>query len=583
MSKTPKIIVSDRVRIPKSLIPQKVIKSRYVKTIYADDKCNKCKNLENRHYQDEICQSCPSFLGRFVLVNKKEARDDGVWSVPQGDLTELVRLLESKDRKFKLVDKREVKPLKHKIKFTGSLFNGEEFRGSPTAKQQKAVDQWMKYKTGGLIAPPRSGKTVIATYIMCELQQKTVIITHSKDLLNQFHETMTGVPAENFIKKGEKVKAGRNAMTNIPAIREKTGKQVVYMPKSYDELKRFVKRNKELPDILLISYQSFIRDASAEKRIKGLLNKHYSFSIIDEVHNASAGKYMKFTSMLDMKHRLTLTATDKRKDGLDVISKILNGQVVSKVKLIALQPRITFKKSKVMPKRKYTSWQGAISWLYGSRDRTIEIAKQAFADMRRGHSVIIIPVERLAQQEALVKLINHQAKVNRKKRGEKWPKTLAMAYNKDAEKLTVLNWIDSYEKGDGVVSDDCDARSPRVVVAIRRMFKEGIDVKRPSMLYLQIPMSANAQAGGPAFYQMATRVCTPYEGKPPPEVRIWIDNINMFRSCAVSLTMHEIVKNSTIAKSAKKALYILNKEDYDYGKKFIFQKVEADKPDNKWY
>ena len=582
MAKTPIITVSDRVRIPKSLIPFKVVKKRYIKTLYNDTSCEKCSNLEDRSRHNEICQSCPSFMGRFVLVNKQEYRDDDVYSIPQGDLNAVTSLLQKKGVKFKVDDQREEKPFRTKgIKFTGKLRNGEIADGVETAKQQKAVDEWLRYKNGGILAPPRSGKTVLATYLVCELGQKTVIITHSKDLLNQFHETMTGVPAENYVKKGEEAKAGRKAMTNIPDLREETGRQVIYMPKSYAELRSFFKRNKELPDILLISYQSFIKSETAEKRIKNLINKHYSFAVIDEFQNSGATSYLRFTGRLNVKHRLWVTATDERKDGMDIISKLLNGGIRTKVDLIALQPRITFKASNVHPKVKYKSWAGAYSWLCNSKERNKEIAVQAFRDLRAGHNVIIIPVERRSQQEYLVKLINHQAKLNREKRKEKWPEELAKSYHAGSNRLSTLNWIDSVDE-DGRVHKDLPTDSPRVIIPIRKMFKEGIDVKRPSMLFLTIPMSARKdRAGSPAFYQLATRVCTPHMDKPPPQIRIWMDNVGMFRSCNISLLMHEIKIKSTL--SGEKPIYDLKSEDYKYASSVLFSEIQdKSKSTNKW-
>ena len=117
----------------------------------------------------------------FLLYDKKEAREDKVWSVPQGDLPAVIKQLDKSKKKYKLIDKRISHKLRHKkVKFTGKLRAGEKIEGIATADQVSAVKQWLKHKSGVLAAPARSGKTVLATYLYCQLGLKDCYSNASK-------------------------------------------------------------------------------------------------------------------------------------------------------------------------------------------------------------------------------------------------------------------------------------------------------------------------------------------------------------------------------------------------------------------
>ena len=219
-----------------------------------------------------------------------------------------------------------------------------------------------------------------------------------------------------------------------------------------------------------------------------------------------------------MTNRLTLTATTERKDGMMKVAYIVNGKVVARIDSISLRPRIIYHQFIAKPKTEYKSWTGAFSWLSKNPDIAKEIVRQVFKDLRSGHNVIIIPVDWGVHQKTLVSMINHQAKINRKKRKEKWPIELARPFNRLVDRKETLNWVDSlglYENKEiiaknGRIHKKLPTDSPRVIVSISKMIREGIDLKRPSMLYSIIPLSANSEYGSPQFYQLAMRVCTVY-------------------------------------------------------------------------
>lgn len=369
-----------------------------------------------------------------------------------------------------------------------------------------------------------SHNTVMSVALTCDLGQRTVIMADRKELLKQFYFTYMGNP-----------KRGRPAMTNIPLLQKKTGKEIIRIANKPSDLK-----NLKDVDILLLNYQKLVR---RPKDMAKLIENKFSVLVVDEVHGSGAEGYLRVVSNCSVKHRLSLTATPRRKDNRHKLINRIMGQVVAKSESASLLPTIIMKHSEHHPPRSYKMWHHALAWISNSPDLQKEIVKQVFKDLRDGHEVIIIPLDRKKQINTLCKMINHQAKMNRLKKGEKWPKELAIKFYDGVDRDTVL--------------DTVDKKGPTVLLAMRSMVKQGIDFSRPSMLYVYIPMSASndRETGAPMLEQLANRVCTPAK-KPKPVVRVWLHNVGMFQSCIRGLGWNEIVPNMQKGKEGK---YILDK------------------------
>lgn len=558
-----KIHVNDRIRVPKKAIPFKDIKERYDVELFDDTKCSRCENLEDRSPRNELCQGCKAFGGSYRFFSSQELKEKNVYSLPQGDEIAIRKALDNLDVDYEWIDHRPIHKMKHDIKFTGKLYTEGDLDdwGNPRPNQREALKKWWKKKVGVIQAPARSGKTAIATAGYCYLKVKTVIIASKKELLNQFYETACGVPIPKYVR-GKFVpsphKAGRQRMTNIPDLQKETGKQIIFKPASYAQLIHFIKKHKEIPDILLITQQSFAKDLD---RVRKILNKYYSFPIIDEQHGAGANRYFKFIASLNMKYRMGLSATPDRKDMRSDLTRLVYGGVTSRIRTTTLKPEIRLFHSGITPKVTYQSWTGAFKWLCNSQPLVKEIVKECFADLRAGHNTIIIPVDYKSHLNRIVKMINNQARINREKRDEDWPIVLAKPYTADIkDSLKTLVWADTDDKS--IVNKKLPTRSPRVLVAIRSMIKEGVDLKRPSMIYTILPMSAKKGVGAPAFQQMSMRVATPFMGKPAPVCKIWLYNVKMFSSCVSGLIFNEIYERSTLKKNNKNPQYTLSEAEY---------------------
>lgn len=521
----PDVILGSYVYVKQGIIDPAEVEARYNVDIYHESSCGKCKNRPNR--PNELCDGCPAYFGKYIFNKTKYLRHTGEAydALPPADFGHVRSWLEESPRYDDLTVRnvRDIKKLRWPLKFTGKLFGPDEYddRGNPRADQEKLVADWLEHKIGIIRAPPRSGKSILATYLTCHLGVRTVIIADKYKLLKQFYDTFMGNPGK-----------GVKAMTNSPELERRVGKgRVVCLVTKTSQMRRFSKEGPEAwPQVLLLNYQKMIHKPG---RVFQWLNENYSFMAVDEVHGAGADKFAKILFLADMPYRLGLSATPDRKDQLNRKTDFTVGPVVASSSSISLAPTVQAKLVQTLPDLNYKVWTYATQWARNSSARNDEIVREVFLDLAAGHEVIIVPVHTRAQQRYLCDQINQRIKHWRRTH-EEWrdvPYPLAVEFNATSKQDAVIDRVD-------------DGR-PCVLVAIQSMIKQGVDMRRPSMIYLLEPLSANRQVGAPVFEQLSYRVATPSADKPMyPVVKIWVDQIGMFRGALTGLFWQEIVPNS---------------------------------------
>lgn len=529
-----KIFINNKVHVPKSLVKESTLDKFFSKRVYEESGCARCPFAPDRPVED--CNGCPNYLGTFKLWAKtRSSSGKSFVSLPPGNINRIKKLLNIDDS-IKWVDKRQKYKFDYPVKFLWNLWDGNTINGRKTVNQLELIDKWEKAGRSGTIqAPPRSGKTATSISAMVKTGCKFVIITHESRLLKQFYDTIMGDEARNI-----------QPATNLPRLEKKTGKKLCCI---VENIKRDLVDNPDL-QIALVTYQKFIKEGSAESRIK-LLNKRFSGFIIDEAHVSSALAFVKFQSKLKMRYRLALSATPKRKDGLDWIGSQFHGPVVAEAIVTAMTPRIELVETGVSSgSYSYRSWVGMLKFLAKNKDRNKLIIREIFSDLRNGRKAIIIPVDHKNQGKDLVDAINNQARVNRDKRNEKWPEKTAVFY-------------EAATKNKGYL-EDLENGKIKVLVAIRNMIKQGIDMSRPDTLYMVIPMSADktGNAGAPIFHQLSYRPCTFTETKTDPVLKLFVDNgVNFSTGCFKGLFWKEIAPGLKETKG-KPPKYRMNDADF---------------------
>jgi len=153
--------------------------------------------------------------------------------------------------------------------------------------QEEALNKWIENGRKGIIAlPTGSGKTVIGIAAIAKVQERTLIITYTKEQLNQWIEMIL-----NY--------------TNIPR----------------SMVSPFYSEEKKLAPITVSTYQTAFRYIRE-------LSFRYSFLIVDEVHHLPADKFRTIALGMYSPVRMGLSATVIREDGRHVDLFPLMGGIV---------------------------------------------------------------------------------------------------------------------------------------------------------------------------------------------------------------------------------------------------------------
>lgn len=509
-------IIKNKIYIPEEDTTEECLQDGYEIEMFNESVCARCPYRKDK--PNEYCQACGAYEGILRLWSKVTVKGKNYYSIPAGNIK---RAKEVTGIDFSLYkDLRCKTPFSNPLKWTGKLREGEIVNDVKSANQKEIVDKWLGKKRYGFIqAPPRTGKTVIANCISMSLGVKTLIIAHQNELLVNFMDSL-------------------KRDTNLLELREQTGKEIAKIMESKKDLE------KEDYDILLFTYQSFIREAN-EEDIKKYLKGHYGLIIVDEAHQAGATAYAKFLGKLDARYRLGMSATPLRKDALNFVLLNLIGPTTVKSESTGLIPRIEIIETGIKSKYKYSLFVKAYQYLQRNEDRNKLLLKEVIKDLNDGHNCIIIPVDSKAHMNALVNSIN--------------------AFYKDDIALGYWRGVENRKS----ILKEIDAGKYKVIVAIKSMIKQGIDLKVPTMLYLQIGMSAEPQPKGcPMFYQMSNRVCTPFSGKREPIVKIFVDDLPQSYGCFRSLFTKEIKPGLATPKDGKPK-YKMSQKAFDYATSII--------------
>jgi superfamily II DNA or RNA helicase len=163
-----------------------------------------------------------------------------------------------------------------------------EFQGELTPQQRAAVAEMLAHDDGVLVAPPGAGKTVIACALIAERKLPTLILAHSKPLLEQWRaqlQSLLGLPAKQIGQRG----GGRRKRTGIIDL------AMIQSLKAIDDLEAFF--------------------------------ASYGLVVVDECHHLPAFSFESAVRRAAVQHFLGLTATPYRRDGLQEIVSMQCGPV----------------------------------------------------------------------------------------------------------------------------------------------------------------------------------------------------------------------------------------------------------------
>jgi len=420
----------NRLYVPMKYVTDEHL-SEFTHTLVNKD-CEKCKEKDT-----DSCLDCPNSEPTEVYTYK---RYKGYYAFCRGDLAKIYRVF----RKFDIIEETCIAKAKYGLIFTNNLWDN----------QKETVKKWLEYKYGIIKSPPRSGKTVIACYLICKSKKKTIVLAHDRTLLDQFYGTFMEHTNLEFLRKINKTK-------NIVGITN-------------------CRKDLEEYDVCLTTYQSFIRDLGKEY-VQELKNT-FGFVVCDEVHLSAADCYRKVVDTLNAKYRLGLTATPKRKDNLECITYDILGNVTAVGKSDEMHCNVIFHSTgyKVKP---FRQWNSLVKQLSKSVRRNNIICNIAEKDVNSGRYVLIVTM-RIEHIDTLAKNLSDRG-------------------------LRVLKYDGRIPKGKRKkVLDEAREGQYDVVVAMRKMIKLGVDCSRWDTYNYIMPLAFEEN-----YYQEMSRIRTPYSKK----------------------------------------------------------------------
>ena len=368
-------VIKNKVYIPAEDFDDNLLKMFEVE-LFKDQTCLKCPYKKDK--PNGYCEACDAYEGTLRLWERVRVKGVDYVALPSGNLKRLQKITGIDFSNYK--ECRVTAPFEYPLKWTGHLREGEEIDGIKSANQKEVVEKWLQEdkRYGFIVAPPRTGKSIIGVYLSIALGCKTLFVAHQSELL------------DNFMESWERD-------TNLLQLREETGKPIVKIiqkPSDFEGL-----------DVALVTYQKFIRPTSKQyidKYIKG----KFGFVVVDEAHQAGAAAYAKFMLSLDCRYKLGLSATPMRKDTMNRVLLNVMGPVTVKSNAIGMVPRVEILETGVGNHKANAYFSKALKSLQEDIERNKIILKEVIKDLQE-HKSIIIPVDSKAHLDCLVKSINN--------------------------------------------------------------------------------------------------------------------------------------------------------------------------------
>lgn len=481
---TDSIVLSDRLWVPikawknvplqvrKSVVKwfKKVLvsPSAYCELVINNRHCINYEEAEQQYGKEEaekVCRQCPAAKKKISCAFK----NDAFASFYRGDyekVKKVVTIVKKYNKGIKFLDNTISSPLKKKVKIEQS---GDERSNSQNELAQKYVDTGY----GILVAPARFGKTRTTCVVFAALNQRTFVLAHQRELLEQFQA--------NWLKFSSL------SLSDI-------------------KINPSIEEAKKLP-VSLFTYQHFL-NTNGKKRLKKLC-KVPGLIIVDEAHRCGAMGFNNVVNAFHSKYRLGVTASPDRKDQMSFLIYNTFGPVTAKggvemlsCKYKVIRTHVIFSDYDRVPhRRRFLYLQSS---MVKNEERNEIIAKRAVRNVNKGHKVLI-PLKSVTHVKEIARLIRGKMK----KEGYK--------------DVRVCEFSASFVKGKAREEMAQKIREGfyDVVVAVESMINVGFDAPKMSSLMLNAGTYSFNDANR---YQLFSRIRTKCEGKKTPLIDIIADD-----------------------------------------------------------
>ena len=392
--------------------------------------------------------------------------DDEYLALPRGCEDAVIALLREKDVPYRIEDKcNHGKPIS--VQFNGVLRDN----------QQEAVNVLASNSNGVLSATTAFGKTVTAIGLIAKHGVNTLVLVHTKALLDQWVKaleqflTIDTIPVENERKR-------RKPLSPIGTL-SSTGNKL-----------------HGIIDIALM--QSCISDNEVKPFVK-----EYGMVIADECHHVSAVNFEQILKAVNASYVYGLTATPIRKDGHQPIIFMQCGPIRYSADAKSQMLNQTFERLLVP---RFTPFRP----IAGSDLSYTKVAEQLAEDEYRNLFIVKDVVEVLKEGRSPIILTNRTSHVA----------TLAELLKPHCPNvITLIGSESTKEKRQKMEHlQSIPSSEPLVIVATGKYVGEGFDYARLDTLFLVSPVAWKGIVA-----QYAGRLHREYEGKQDVQIYDYID------------------------------------------------------------
>ena len=351
------------------------------------------------------------------------------------------------------------------------------FNGELRENQQEAVNNLAMNNTGVLSATTAFGKTAAAIGLIAEHSVNTLILVHTKALLDQWAQRL-----EQFL-----------VINDVPVIEKGKHK------KNLSPIGTLSSTGNKLHGIIDIALmQSCITDGEVKPFVKD-----YGLVIADECHHVSAVNFEQILKAVNARYVYGLTATPIRKDGHQPIIFMQCGPIRYNADAKAQMQGQTFQRLLVprfTPFRPVSgedlSFTKVAQQLSEDEYRNLFIVKDVIEALKEGRSPIIL-TSRTAHVEILADLLRPHC-----------PNVITLVGSESTkEKRLKMDYLQSVP-----------STEPLVIVATGKYVGEGFDYARLDTLFLVSPIAWKGIVA-----QYAGRLHRGFEGKQDVQIYDYID------------------------------------------------------------
>ena len=387
-------------------------------------------------------------IPRFISCARMER---GYLSLPRGCLDEAIALL-TESRVAVLIDDKRT---------SGEKLVGLKPLMTLRPNQKVAVKEMTKHDTGTLHAPTAFGKTVTAIGIIAKRKVNTLILVHSRQLLEQWQERLRSFLPETEIGV---IAGGKRKPTGV---------------------------------IDIATYQSLIN--LKDNTILPLV-QDYGHVIVDECHHVSAPRFEMVLNEVRAKYVLGLTATPDRQDGHQKIIFMAAGPIRHKVKS---QTDEQFEQEVRVHQLQDTEQQALLS---EERPKVADVYRLIMENERRTNRIVADVVQSVNESRyplVLTERREHAQQINR------------LLQEHGIDSLMLTGAMKAAERN----SANERLATAQVVVATGKYVGEGFDLPRLDTLFLAMPIAWKG-----ALAQYAGRIHREADGKTLVTIHDYVDS-----------------------------------------------------------